>query len=111
MRADGTKLRSELETTDFTPAAVKDLDLAALRAEVERATQSEAVKAYLGDRLTEVQAWLEAIRGLNPIRATPNGDRVPELPSIEAEETLLASVDKYYGFMWEVKLAELLAGL
>jgi hypothetical protein len=34
-----------------------------------------------------------------------------EAPSIEAEEKLLASVGKYYGFMWEVRLAELLAGL
>ena len=113
MRAEGTSLRAELETTDFTPAAVKGLDLAALRAEVERATQSEAVKATLGERLTEVQEWLaeaEGIRGHDPIRDVSNGDRVPQLP-IEAEEKLLASVGKYYGFMWEVKLAELLAGL
>jgi hypothetical protein len=103
MRRDATAIRGELETTDFTPAAVRDLDIAALRAEVERATQSEAVQAYLGERLAEVRSWLdESAPALQPQSATP---------SIEAEEKLLASVGKYYGFMWEVRLAELLAGL
>ena len=32
-------------------------------------------------------------------------------PGILAEETLLASIGRYNAFVWEVKLAELLAGL
>ena len=103
VREDATAIRGELETTDFTPAAVKDLDIAALRAEVERATRSEAVKAYLGDRLAEVRGWLD--------ESAPALQQPAAAPSIEAEEKLLASVGKYYGFMWEVRLAELLAGL
>ncbi|MBM3499302.1 MAG: hypothetical protein FJX74_11605 [Armatimonadetes bacterium] len=103
LRADGTALRAELETADFTPAAVRALDLAALRADVDRATRSEAVRAYLGERLTEVQTWVA--------EAAPAGEPAGDPLSIEAEEKLLASVGKYYGFMWEVKLAELLAGL
>jgi hypothetical protein len=103
MGANATTVRNELATTDFTPAAVRDLDIAALRAEVERATQSEAVKEYLGERLGEVRGWLD--------ESAPAVQAQSEAPSIEAEEKLLASVGKYYGFMWEVKLAELLAGL
>ncbi|MBM3472674.1 MAG: hypothetical protein FJX75_05310 [Armatimonadetes bacterium] len=111
MTVDADTIRNELATTDFTPAAVKDLDIAALRAEVERATQSEAVKEYLGDRLAEVQAWLAGIQGHDPNSERPELGHVPGFPRIEAEEKLLASVGKYYGFMWEVRLAELLAGL
>jgi hypothetical protein len=96
-------VRETLETTDFRPAAVRDLDVAALRAEVEHATQSEAVKAYLGERLTEVRGWLE--------ESGPALEPQPAAPSIGAEEKLLRSVDRYYGFMWEVKLAELLGAL
>jgi hypothetical protein len=95
--------RAELESTDLTPAAVSGLDVAALRAEVERAMKSDAVRATLGDRLTEVQAWLDA--------SAPALQPTSAVPSVEAEEKLLASVSRYYGFMWEVKLAELLAGL
>lgn len=100
---EGTALQAELESADFTPAAVRGLDLAGLQADVERATQSEAVRTHLGERLTEVQAWLQ--------ESLPTLQQGGTALSIEAEEKLLASVGKYHGFMWEVKLAELLAGL
>jgi len=103
MRREAAAVRSELEATDFTPAVMRNLDLAAMRTEVERATKSEAIRGQLGDRLAEVQAWLD--------KSAPALQQQPAAPGIEAEEELLRSVNSYYGFMWEVKLAELLAGL
>lgn len=99
----GAALREELAALDFTPAAVAAFDVAAVKAELERALQSEVARETLGDRLVEVQTWLE--------RYAPALEERPDVASIEAETHLLRSIDRYHDFMWEVRLAELISDL
>ena len=81
---------------------MKTFDAALLRAELERALRSPAVRAALGTKGVEVQAWLDRY---GPALERKTGHR------IEAEERLLESAQRYERFSWEVKLAELLSGL
>jgi hypothetical protein len=103
LRGCAQAVRDGLAKQDFTPAAVKGFDVAALRAEAERALKSETARAALGDRIKEVQGWLE--------KDAPALQQKADAPGIEAEEKLLRSIDRYNSFVWEVKLAELVGGL
>lgn len=102
MQSGAAKARDELAGADFTPQAVKSFDVAALRAELERALASAEVRATLGKRTAEVQGWLERYGASFEQGAAQR---------IAAEERLLESVQLYEQFSWEVKLAELLSGL
>ena len=103
LRTGAGAVRKELAALDFTPDALRGVDVAAMRAEVKRAIESESVRKALGPKLTEVQAWLDQHAPLLEKRGPAAG--------IEAEERLLQSIDKYHDFSWEVKLAELLEKL
>jgi len=100
LRTDAAAMRAQLSSAPFTPAPVSGLDVAALRAEVRRALDSPAAREYLGPKLQDVQAWLA------DCELTPTGSLAAS--GIAAQEQLLRSVDEYYEFIWEVKLAELL---
>lgn len=96
-------IREELAKLDFTPAAVKGFDVEGIHAAVKRAMKSEVVRATLGDRIEEIQEWLDKY-ALSLEEGVEGG-------GIEGEEKLLQSIDRYYSFMWEVKLAELVSEL
>ncbi len=101
MQEGAETVRAELAGLDFTPAAVKGFDITAVRAEVERALKSEVAREALKDKIGQIKTWLE--------QYAPALEGGLANPGIEAEEKLLASVDKYYDFMWEIKLAELVS--
>jgi hypothetical protein len=103
VRSGADAVRKELATLDFTPDAVKGVDVAAMRAEIRRAIASESVRKSLGPKVAAVQAWLQEY-GPSLEKKRPAG-------GIEAEERLLESIDTYRDFSWEVKLAELLEKL
>ena len=102
VKSAAERTRAELARADFTPQAVKTFDAATLRAELERAMRSPAVRSALGTKGAEVQTWLARY---GPALEQKTGHR------IEAEERLLESAQRYERFSWEVKLAELLSGL
>jgi len=103
LRTGAEAVRKELAALDFTPDAVRGVDIAAMRAEVKRALASESVRKALGPKLKAVQAWLD--------QHAPLLEKKDPATGIEAEERLLESIDKYRDFSWEVKLAELLEKL
>ncbi|MCE5216348.1 hypothetical protein LLH03_04860 [bacterium] len=103
MQAEAETTRQELEQTDFTPEVVRSFDVAALQAEVDRALASPEIRRTLGSRLSEVEAWVT--------RYGPALRQRDANPGIEAEETLLQSLQTYQSFIWEVRLAELLSEL
>lgn len=103
LRGSAQRVRQEVAGQDFTPAAVKSFDIAGLRVETERALKSPAAKAALGERIQEVTNWLD--------REAPALEQRSATGGIEAEESLLRSLDTYNSFVWEVKLAELLEAL
>lgn len=103
VREAGPALRDELAALDFTPAAVRAFDVTAVKAELARALQSEVARETLGERLTEIEEWLN--------RYAPALESRPDASGIEAETHLLQSIDRYHSFMWEAKLAELISDL
>jgi hypothetical protein len=103
VRSGAGAVRKELAALDFTPDAVKGVDVAAMRAEIRRAIASEGVRKSLGPKVAAVQAWLE--------KYGPALEKKRPAEGIEAEERLLESIDAYRDFSWEVKLAELLEKL
>ena len=102
-RAKAESVRGALASADFTPAPLRNLDLPGMKAEVERAVAMPEVAKSLGGKLDAIREWLAS----QPAGAA--GD--PGAMSVRAQESYLASVDSYQQFAWEVKLAELLAGL
>jgi len=94
-------VRRELAALDFTPAAIQGVDLAKLRAEVEKAIESESIRAALGGRLAAIHSWLD--------RYDPAKEPATPASAIRSEERLLEAVGEYQDFVWEVKLAELLS--
>lgn len=103
MQAGAETTRQELEQADFTPEAVRSFDVAALQAEVDRALASPEIRNSLGRRLSEVEAWVT--------RYGPGLRQHDANPGLEAEETLLQSLQTYQSFIWEVRLAELISEL
>ncbi len=61
------------------------------------------MRDQLGDRLTQMERWLE--------QCAPLFEQAATEPSIAAEEQFLVAFDQYLQFSWEVKLAELLNSL
>ncbi|NSW56109.1 MAG: hypothetical protein HPY44_08850 [Armatimonadetes bacterium] len=102
-RAKSDAARDALASADFTPAPLRNLDLPGMRAEVERAVAVPEVAKSLGQKIDTIRSWLAS----QPIAAADN----PGAMGVRAQESYLASVDSYQQFAWEVKLAELLAGL
>ena len=103
LRKSAAAVRKELSDQDFTPAAVTSFDFESLRAETAQALKSPAVRKELGKRLTEVQQWLTT--------DAPTLQHQGDVPAVAAEEHLLRALERYRTFVWEVKLAELLANL
>ncbi len=101
VRESADEVRGLLEDADFTPAAVTGFDVAAARADVERALAAEAAREALADQIEDMEAWLDSY--------APAGDEGQ--PGVAAQEELLRSIDMYNGFRWEVKLIELLTEL
>jgi hypothetical protein len=97
-RAD--EVRGVLETIDLTPQAVTEFDVAAVRESLEAALASEQTREALGDRIGEVQRWLE--------ETAPELEQADGAPGVTAQEELLKSIDEYNSFKWEVKLLKLI---
>lgn len=95
--------REALEALDFTPATIAEFDVAAVRAELQRAVASAEVRELLGDKLQQAQQWLDK-------NAATTQDNAADL-GITAQEELLQSAAEYRDLMWEIKLAELVSGL
>lgn len=91
-----------LREMDFTPRAVREFDVEAVRESVQRALQSETLREALSEDIEQIQAWLHETSQVE-------GQERPE--SIRAQERLLQSVDRYNAFKWRVKLLELIEDL
>ncbi|MFW5869090.1 MAG: hypothetical protein ACOCX2_14795 [Armatimonadota bacterium] len=100
IRGQAAEVRNVLETIDLTPRAVREFDLAAVRESLAAAMESEEVREALGDRIDEIQQWMAG--------TAPELEQTEGPPSIAAQEDLLASIDRYNSFKWQVKLVELL---
>lgn len=102
-RQAAARTRQELTRLDFTPTAVRGVNLGQLRSEVQQALQAPAIRAALGKQKTaEIEAWLAEYTPVEPGRPAS---------AIASEEQLLHALDKYHDFSWEVKMAELLSRL
>lgn len=99
LRACAQQVLGELQTLDFTPQVVRDFDFATLRAEVDRALQSDAVRKSLGPKLDQVLEWM---RQVEPALKDDAG-----AGAVEAQERLLQAHATYRDFIWEIRLAEL----
>ncbi|MBD3293567.1 MAG: hypothetical protein GF393_11640 [Armatimonadia bacterium] len=100
IRAQADRVRGLLETIDPTPKAVTEFDVAAVRESLEAALASEETQEALGDRIDEVQRWLN--------ETAPELERTDRAPGVAAQEDLLKSIDEYNSFKWEVKLLKLI---
>jgi hypothetical protein len=103
VRAQAEGVRSTLETIDLTPAAVTQFDVASVRESLRVALKSEETREALGDRIDEIQQWMEG--------TAPELEQTDGAPGIRAQEDLLKSIDDYDSFKWQVKLTELLSDL
>jgi hypothetical protein len=100
VRGQADEVRAILETIDLTPKAVTEFDVAGVRESLEAALASEATREALGDRIDEVQSWLD--------ESAPQLEQADEAPGVAAQEELLKSIDEYNSFKWEVKLLQLI---
>jgi hypothetical protein len=100
-RTNGEAIRKELAVLDFTPAPLKTFDLAGITAEIERVARSEAVGAEFQKKASEILAWIKA--GSADLAAGGDG--------ISATERKLELLRTYNSFVYEARLAELLASL
>ena len=103
MKTAAPAIRQELDSMDFTPEAVTNVDLAALRADLQRAAMSPTLRQSLGPKLAEAQTALDQYVSL----CGRNGP----VKGIVAEEHLLQTLEKCRDVSVQVKLAELLDGL
>jgi hypothetical protein len=103
MAAGAQKARQELAGLDFTPALVKNIDIAGLRASVHHGLNSPAASKSLATKLTAAQKWLN--------EDGPKLEGKGRVRGIAAEERLLQSGDKYGKLSVEISLAELLESL
>jgi hypothetical protein len=98
-RANGEKIRRELAALDFTPEPIKTLDLAGMSAEIERVARSATVGAEFQERAAELLVWIKD----HSANLADQSDRV------NATESKLQLLDQYEGFVYEARLAEMLA--
>lgn len=103
IRAQADQVRGVLETIDLTPKAVTEFDVAAVRESLEAALASEETKEALGDRIEEIQRWMN--------ETAPELEQTDGAPGVAAQEDLLESIDEYNSFKWEVKLLKLIYDL
>lgn len=101
VREADDSVRQQLETIDLTPAHVSTFDAAAMRREIATALKSGPVRKALGTGLKEVEEWLAQVSSEGAVQAAGK--------SITQQEALLTSLDKFRGFVWEVRLAELVS--
>lgn len=97
--AKAAAARAALAELDPRPAAVRTFDYAGLRQALDWAKARPAVVKALGPKLTNLETWLEACRGLFAAGG-PAG--------ITAEEQFLAGYREQEQMLWEIKLAALL---
>jgi hypothetical protein len=98
--AGAERVQQELRDMDLTPAAERGFDWDGLRDEVRQALAGEAAHTELGPRLQEAEAWLDAVGA--------GGQGQGPVEGVAAEEAFLQAASRYYGFMWEIRLAQLL---
>jgi len=103
VRGQANEVRATLESVDLTPKALAEFDLAAVRESLATAMQSEETREALGDRIDEIQQWMD--------ETAPELEQTDGPPSVAAQEDLLRSIDEYNSFKWQVQLTELLNGL
>jgi len=96
-RRHARRWQRELGATDFTPAAVRAFDAAAELAKLDHLTRSPDVQRQLGDRAVSFRKRIQAL-------TTAHGP-----PGILAEAELLGLLAAYREFLWELKVAALLA--
>ncbi|MCK5803790.1 MAG: hypothetical protein KAI66_13195 [Lentisphaeria bacterium] len=92
--------RAVLDTVDFTPAALADADLEAMREDCRQALASPEAKKMLAKKLESIQAWLENM----PEKRSADA-------SIRAQEGFLRAADEFEQFRWEIKLVKLISDL
>lgn len=100
-RANGEIIRKELTALDFTPESINTFDLAAITAEIEQVTRSEAVGAELQKKAAEILAWVK----------TCSADLTAKGDAVGATERKLELLDKYGSLIHEARLTEILAPL
>ena len=88
---------AQLRDFDFTPAAVRSFDPKAELAELARLSQAPEVRKKLGAKAEQYRKQIEAI-------APSSGP-----PGILQQAELLALLADYREFLWELKLAALIA--
>jgi len=103
MKVRAPVIRRELAAMDFTPEAVKKTDLAALRADLQRAAVLPILQKSFGPRIAEAQTALDQYTVWLADHALIKG--------IEAEERLLQMLDKCRAIIPQIQLAELLEKL
>lgn len=101
LRTNGEKIRKELAALDFTPESIKTFDLAGITAEIERVARSEAVGGDFQKKAAEILAGIKA----GSVELAAEGD------GVSATERKLELLNKYTGFVYEARLAEILASL
>lgn len=103
VRGRAQQVLETLKQTDLTPKAVAEFDVAGVRESLETALASEEAREALGDRIDEIQRWIN--------ESAPQLEQAGGAPGVAAQEELLKSIDEYNSFKWEVKLIELIYDL
>jgi len=101
LRTNGNKIRDELRSLDFTPKSVTSFDLAGMTAEIERIARSESVGGESQKKAGEVLAWIKA----------GSADLADNRDGVNATERKLQLLDKCVHFVYEARLADILASL
>jgi len=96
-RRHGARWLDELRRLDFTPAAVRGFDPKAELAQLDRLTRAPEVRRELGKRADAYRTRIQAL-------AASEGT-----PGILAQAELLQCLAAYRDFLWELKVAALLA--
>ncbi|MDP7250478.1 MAG: hypothetical protein QGF00_12810 [Planctomycetota bacterium] len=96
-RKDAAKWAEELKAYDFTPAEVKSFDTKAELAELARLSRPSEVRKNLGSKIDRFRKQIEKL-----------GSR-DEKMGILQQAQLLNVISDYREFLWELKLAALVA--
>lgn len=96
-RSQANKCAAQLRDFDFTPAAVRSFDPKSELAELTRLSQAPEVRKQLGAKAEQYRKQIEAL--------TPASGP----PGILQQAELLALIADYREFLWELKLAALIA--
>ncbi|MFW6108206.1 MAG: hypothetical protein ACOC8D_00180 [bacterium] len=97
VRREAERWANQLREVDLTPAAVRAFEPEAELARLDRLTRSAEVRKQLGER---AEAYRRRIRALGEVEG---------VPGILAQADLLDLLADYREFLWELRLAALLA--